>query len=70
VFGIVTTESTRDALCIMSPALFWFFKYLVSEHQLVLSRIQILALGLMPSFLVWRKGEIVAPWSVLERFFF
>jgi len=70
LFGIVTTESTRDALCIMSPALLWFFKYLVSERQLVLSRIQILALALMPSFLVWREGAIVEPWSVLQRFFF
>lgn len=70
LFGIVTTESTRDALCIMSPALFWFFKYLVSEHQFVLFRAQVLALGLMPSFLVWREGAIVAPWGVLHRFFF
>lgn len=70
LFGVITTESTRDALCIMSPALLWFFKYLVSEHQFVVSRMQILALVLMPSFLVWRQGEIVEPWSVLHRFFF
>ena len=43
---------------------------LLSERQLVLSRIQILALALMPSFLVWREGAIVEPWSVLQRFFF
>jgi hypothetical protein len=70
LFGIVTTESTRDALCIMSPALLWFFKYLVSECQLKISRGQILGLVLMPNFLVWREGEIVEPWSVLQRFFF
>ena len=70
LFGIVTTESTRDALCIMSPALLWFFKFIVSECQLKISRGQILGLVLMPNFLVWREGEIVEPWSILQRFFF
>jgi hypothetical protein len=70
VFGIITTDSTRDALCIMSPLLLWFFRHLVIEQQLVLHQTQKTALILMPCFLVYREGQIIPPWSILERFFF
>lgn len=70
VFGIITTDSSRDALCIMSPLLLWFFRYLVIEQQLILRRTQKIALILLPCFLVYRQGQIIPPWSVLERFFF
>jgi hypothetical protein len=69
-FGIVTTDSSRDALCIMSPLLLWFFRYLVLEQKLVLKQTQKIALILMPCFLVYREGQIIPPWSVFDRFFF
>ena len=70
VFGIITTDSSRVALCIMSPVLIWFLRYLVIELQLVLRRTQKIALILLPCFLVYRQGQIIPPWSILERFFF
>jgi hypothetical protein len=69
-FGIITTDSSRDALCIMSPLVLWFFRYIVVELQLILRQTQKIALILMPCFLVYRQGEIIPPWSILERFFF
>jgi hypothetical protein len=70
VFGIITTDSSRDALCIMSPLLLWFLRYLVIEQQLVLRQGQIIGLILMPCFLVYREGQIIPPWSILDRLFF
>lgn len=69
-FGIITTDSSRDALCIMSPLLFWFLRYMVVELQLILRHTQKIALILMPCFLVYREGVIIPPWSILQRFFF
>ena len=70
VFGIVTTDSSRDALCIMSPLLLWFLRYMVIEQELILQQTQKIFLILMPCFLVYREGQIIPPWSILERFFF
>jgi len=70
VFGIITTDSSRDALCIMSPLLLWFFRYLVIELHLVLRRTQKIALILLPCFLVYRQGQIIPPWGILEQFLF
>jgi hypothetical protein len=70
VFGIITTDSIRDALCIMSPTLLWFIRYLVVEQQLILRKAQKITLILVPCFLVYRQGKIIPPWGVLERFFF
>ena len=70
IFGIVTTDSSRDAYCIMAPLLLWFFRYLVIDQKFSLSRIQKITLILLPCFMVYRQGEIIPPWGVFERFFF
>jgi len=70
IFGIITTDSSRDSLCVMSPLLFWFLRRMVIEQQLILRQTQKIALILMPCFLVYREGQIIPPWSILERFFF
>lgn len=70
IFGIVTTDSSRDAYCIMAPLLLWFFRYIVIEQKFSLDRIQKTALIFMPCFMVYRQGEIIPPWGVFERFFF
>ncbi|CAN1484317.1 hypothetical protein MCEZE9_00032 [Candidatus Nanopelagicaceae bacterium] len=69
-FGIVTTESTRDALCLMAPTFFWFIKREITEFGLRLSKWEIVGMCLLPCFLVWREGDIVESWSVLRRLFF
>ena len=70
IFGIITTDSSRDAYCIMAPLLLWFFKYMVINQKFSLNRIQKITLILLPCFMVYRQGEIIPPWGVLERFFF
>lgn len=70
IFGVVTTESTRDALCIMAPTILWLLRREIVIHKLVLSRWEIAGIVLLPSFLIWRQGESVEPWSILRRTFF
>ncbi len=70
LFGIVTTESTRDALCIMAPGLIWFLKREISQFGLRLSNWEILGCCALPCFLIWREGSLVEPWSILHRLFF
>ena len=70
IFGIITTESLRDALCIMAPMFFWSCHYFVVNRNLQISRIQILAICLLPNFLIWREGAVIEPWGILRRFFY
>ena len=70
IFGIITIDSSRDAYCIMAPLLLWFFKYMVINQKFSLNRIQKITLILLPCFMVYRQGEIIPPWGVLEKFFF
>ena len=70
VFGIVTTESTRDALCLMAPTFFWFMKREVTEFGLRLTKWEMAGMCLLPCFLIWREGAVVEPWSILHRLFF
>jgi hypothetical protein len=70
IFGIITTDSSRDAYCIMAPLLLWFFRYMVMDQKFSLNRIQKITLILLPCFMVYREGEIIPPWGILERFFF
>jgi hypothetical protein len=70
IFGVVTTESSRDALLIMSPSFIYLMRYLVSERGLILNKGQMIAISLFPAFLIWREGAVVEPWSVLHRLFF
>jgi hypothetical protein len=70
IFGIVTTESTRDSLCIMAPSLIWFLFREVLYHGLRITRWEFLGLCLLPCFLIWRQGQLIEPWSILRRVFF
>jgi hypothetical protein len=70
LFGIITTESTRDSLCIMAPVLIWFLSREVFRHGLRITRWDFFGLCLLPCFLIWRQGQIVEPWSILRRVFF
>jgi hypothetical protein len=69
IFGIFTTDSTRDALCIMAPILFWLLRYLVIERGLMLNYNLKIMLCLAPCFLVWREGQIISPWEELSKIF-
>ena len=70
LFGIITTESTRDSLCIMAPSLMWFLRREVFCHGLRITRWEFLGLCLLPCFLIWRQGQLIEPWSILRRVFF
>ena len=70
IFGIITTESTRDSLCIMAPTLFWYLRREVVKFSLRLSGWEKIALCTLPCFLIWREGALVEPWAILHRFFF
>jgi len=49
---------------------FWSCHYFIVNHNLQISRIQILAICLLPNFLIWREGAIIEPWGILRRFFY
>ena len=70
LFGIVTTESTRDALCIMAPTLFWYIRREIVSFGMRLTRWESVALCTLPCFLIWREGALVEPWAILHRLFF
>ncbi len=70
IFGVATTESSRDALLILSPSFIYLMRYLVSECGLILNKGQTIAICLFPAFLIWREGAVVEPWSILHRLFF
>jgi hypothetical protein len=70
IFGIITTESTRDALCIMAPSLFWLVRREFLEFGFSLSKWERLGLCILPCFLIWREGSVVEPWNILHRIFF
>ena len=69
-FGIVTTESTRDTLCIMAPTLVWYIQREIRDFHLRFSKWEFFVLCTLPSFLVWRQGQVVEPWSILRRLLF
>jgi len=70
LFGIFTGDSTRDALCIMSPVFFWLIKYLIIERDLVITHKLKIMMCFAPCFLVWREGQIIPPWGELAKIFF
>jgi hypothetical protein len=49
--------------------LIWLIKYLVLELNLSVTSEKKYLLIFLPSFLIWRFGEVVAPWTELKQFF-
>jgi hypothetical protein len=70
IFGIITTESTRDALCIMAPTIFWYIRREIVAFGLRITAWESVALCTLPCFLIWRQGAVVEPWAILHRYFF
>ena len=70
IFGIITSESTRDALCIMAPTIFWYIRREIVTFGLRVSTWERIALCTLPCFLIWRQGALVEPWAILHRYFF
>jgi len=70
IFGIITTESTRDALCIMAPTIFWYIRREIVAFGLRVNNWERVALCTLPCFLIWRQGALVEPWGILHRYFF
>ena len=69
LFGVITVEATRVTVCLIAPMLIWLIKYLVLELNLSVTSEKKYLLIFLPSFLIWRFGEVVAPWTELKQFF-
>ena len=70
LFGIFTSDSSRDSLCIMAPMLFWLIRYLIIERNLIIGYNLKVMMCFAPCYLVWREGQVISPWSELAKLFF
>ena len=69
LFGVITLEATRVTVCLLAPMLIWLIKYLVVEKNFSMTFEKKYLLLFLPSLLIWRFGEVVAPWAELKQFF-